>query len=198
MLLIQTSDREPVLYVTDLDLLSSYLFIINLQLQLDSLTSCRWMSFVFYSIVNVEDILIKILFLPKKKRNYAISEDSTMNLCRKNYSAVIIFVFFLLGIDQITNVSSTNIDESIFEVSVEWQRHLKQSKEMGDDENFLSSPLGLTVLLGQIRIFANLQLKDAINTLLNWGKGEGQIDNFFCSLFHILLDFLCVYFACVS
>lgn len=102
-----------------------------------------------------------------------------MNLCRKNYSAVIIFVFFLLGIDQITNVSSTNIDESIFEVSVEWQRHLKQSKEMGDDENFLSSPLGLTVLLGQIRIFANLQLKDAINTLLNWGKGEGQIDNFF-------------------
>lgn len=99
-----------------------------------------------------------------------------MNLliCSSNYSAVIIFLtFFLLG--QKAEVSSTNIDESIFEISVEWQRHLKKSNEMGPDENFLSSPLGISVLLAQIRIFANLQLKDAINTILNWGKGEGQI-----------------------
>lgn len=104
-----------------------------------------------------------------------------MNLHIKNCSAVIILIIFLLGID--SQVSSTNIDESIFEISVEWQKYLRQSKEIGADENFLSSPLGLTVLLAQIRIFANLQLKDAINTLLNWGKGEGQIDIFSSSIY---------------
>lgn len=103
-------------------------------------------------------------------------------------SAVIIFItFFLIGIDKNSEVSSTNIDESIFEISVEWQRHLKKSKEMGPNDNFLSSPLGISVLLAQIRIFANLQLKDTINTLLNWGKGEGQI-------FVITCIFLTVYF----
>lgn len=79
--------------------------------------------------------------------------------------------FFLLTITT-SEVSSTNLKESIFDLSVEWQRHLRQSKEIGPGENFLSSPLGISQLLAEIRIIANSQLKDAINTLLNWGKGN--------------------------
>lgn len=90
----------------------------------------------------------------------------------KNSTIIIVLIAFF----GINCLSSTILDESVFEISVEWQRYLKQNKEIGPEENFLSSPLGLTVLLGQIRVFANLQLKDAINILLNWSKGEGHTD----------------------
>uniref|UniRef100_A0A336MDL8 CSON015528 protein n=1 Tax=Culicoides sonorensis TaxID=179676 RepID=A0A336MDL8_CULSO len=98
-----------------------------------------------------------------------------MKLYHKDVSLTLSVIFlFLIGINVNCGVSSTSIDESIFEISVEWQKHLKQTREIGPDDNFLSSPLGISVLLAQIRIFANVKLKDAINTLLNWGKGEGN------------------------
>ncbi|XP_063704077.1 serine protease inhibitor-like [Culicoides brevitarsis] len=88
-----------------------------------------------------------------------------MKISLKLVAIVSLFTYF-------SGVSSTNIKESIFDLSVEWQRHLRQHNEIEAHENFLSSPLGISVLLAEIRIFANSQLKDAINTLLNWGKGN--------------------------
>lgn len=76
----------------------------------------------------------------------------------------------LVCIAQIT-LAQTRVDESIFDVGVEWQKSINKNRK-NVDENFLSSPLGITVLMAQIRIFSNIKLKYAINTLLNWNKGK--------------------------